>query len=377
MTIQRPLPAAASHDLRNRLAAACAVFAASAERADAEAAVTPEALDALHGSGLALAPFPRAFGGEDLGGPERHGDLFEALRGIGGADLSVARLFEGHVNAVQLVGRYGTRSQVADLADRVAAGGLSGVWGAEGAEGMSAERAGEGWALAGRKILASGAGLLACPLVPVRTEAGQVLFLVPLDGGERADVSGWTALGMRSSATGTVDFSGLAVDHDRVVGDPGDFTRQPAFSGGAWRFCAVHLGAAERLLDLFREHLRGRGRGEDPYQLERVARAAAACGTAAFWVREAARKLADGAEAPETTVGFANMTRLVTERACLDVLEAVHRGVGLGAFVRPNPIERVGRDLQTYLRQPVPDLAMADAGRAVLASPRPAASLWG
>ena len=70
------------------------------------------------------------------------------------------------------------------------------------------------------------------------------------------------------------------------------------------------------------------------------------------------------------------MTRMVTERAALDVLEAVHRGVGLQAFLRPHAIERVSRDLSTYLRQPVPDLAMADAGRAVLASTRSTGDLW-
>lgn len=377
MTVQRPLPTPVDRAAwPRRLDGACAVFSAQAERADAESRVQAESWDALHRFGLALAPFPAAFGGEDLGGPERHGALFDALRRIGAADLSIARLFEGHVNAVQLVCRYGTRGQVGDLADQVRTGGLSGVWGAEDAAGLAADRRPDGWALRGRKVLASGAGLLTCPLVPIRTEAGQVLMLVPLDGDERADASGWTAQGMRSSATGAVDFSGLVVDDASVVGTPGDFMRQPAFSGGAWRFCAVHLGAAERLLDLFRHHLTSRGRGDDPYQLERIARAAAATGSAAFWVRDAARRVADETREPQAVVAFANMTRVVTERACLDVLEAVHRGVGLGGFIRPNPIERVSRDLSTYLRQPVPDLAMADAARAVLASPRPAADLW-
>jgi hypothetical protein len=49
-------------------------------------------------------------------------------------------------------------------------------------------------------------------------------------------------------------------------------------------------------------------------------------------------------------------------------MEAAHRGVGLVSFIRPNPIERICRDLATYLRQPVPDLAMSDAARAWLKS---------
>jgi alkylation response protein AidB-like acyl-CoA dehydrogenase len=181
---------------------------------------------------------------------------------------------------------------------------------------------------------------------------------------------------MRSTATGSVDFSGMRLGADQMLGAPGDFLRQPHFSGGAWRFCAVHLGAAERLVDLLREHLVSRGRDADPYQLQRVAHCAAATTTAAFWVREAARRMAAEADDAARTVSFVNMTRMVTERAALDVLEAVHRGVGLQAFMRPHPIERVSRDLATYLRQPVPDLAMADAGRAVLASPHATGDLW-
>jgi hypothetical protein len=49
-------------------------------------------------------------------------------------------------------------------------------------------------------------------------------------------------------------------------------------------------------------------------------------------------------------------------------METVQRGVGLTSFMRPHPIERISRDLATYLRQPVPDLAMSDGARAFLVS---------
>ncbi len=62
---------------------------------------------------------------------------------------------------------------------------------------------------------------------------------------------------------------------------------------------------------------------------------------------------------------------MVTERCALDVMEIVQRGVGLASFMRPHPIERISRDLATYLRQPVPDLAMSDGAREFLASKLP------
>ena len=299
------------------------------------------------------------------------------LRLIGAGDLSVGRLFEGHVNAIALVCRYGTEDQIADLAASVRGGALSAVWGADDAEGLRAERAGQDWQLRGRKILASGAGFVTRPLVTAKSDEGQVLVLLQLGPDERADITGWTARGMRSTATGTVELSGLQLPPGAMVGLPGDFMRQPHFSGGAWRFCAVQLGAADRIVDLFGEHLRSRGRDGDPYQLQRVTACVAATTTAGFWVAEAARRLAESGDDPELTVAFANLTRTVCERAMLDVMEAVQRGVGLGSFIRPHPIERITRDLSTYLRQPVPDLAMADAGRAVLASAQPICDLWG
>lgn len=361
--------------LTSRVEALCRILASEAERGDEGRAVTPAAWEALRASRLDMAPFPHELGGSDLGSREHHHDLMAVLRQLGAADLSVGRLFEGHANAVLLVRRYGSSEQVAALADAVERGGFSGVWGAEGSVRLEGGRVGGGWALTGGKILASGAGEVTHPLVPVATTEGQLLMVPVLPRGERVDVSGWTAQGMRATATGAVDFTGLTVPDDHVIGRPGDFMRQPAFSGGAWRFCAVHLGATERLVDLLRESLSTRGRDGDPYQAQRIAQATVAVTTARFWVAEAARKLATENE-PDLVVAFANLTRGVTERAALDVLELVHRGVGLSGFLRPNPIERISRDLATYLRQPVPDLAMSDAARTIAASGRSTADLW-
>lgn len=358
------------------LQALCVVLSGEAGAADAMPGITPRSWDAVGRSGLLQAAFAREDGGYDLGSDRNHAALAHVLRRLGAADLSIGRLVEGHLNAVLLVRRYGSKPQSSALAAAIAAGGLSGVWGAEGQEPLHAKRQDGGWHLSGGKVLASGAGFVTHPLVPVGTEVGQRLMMPVIRPGERADISGWTAQGMRATATGAVDLSGLFVPDAMVIGDVGDFTRQPSFSGGAWRFCAVHLGAAERLVDLLRQHLVTRHRGGDPYQVQRVAQAATAVTTARFWVEAAARMLADDTTGPEAVVAFVNLTRGVTERAALDVLELVHRGVGLSGFLRPHPVERISRDLATYLRQPVPDLAMADAGRAILASKRDTADLW-
>lgn len=279
-------------------------------------------------------------------------------------------MYEGHLNAIGLVCRYGSQAQIEDLAADVRAGALSGVWGADDAEGLRIEEGGErGDVLQGRKILASGAGFVTRPLVTAKGKAGQHMCLLNLEPDYSNDIGGWQAQGMRATATGSVDFTGQCVGVREYIGRPGDFMRQPHFSGGAWRFCAVHVGAAERLVELFRDHLRASGRGEDAYQLERLAKCVADATTARFWVENATRRLASDEDA-DGAVAFVNLTRMVVERSCLNIMETVQRGIGLRAFIRPHDVERICRDLATYLRQPVPDLAMRDGALAFLNTPQ-------
>jgi hypothetical protein len=110
----------------------------------------------------------------------------------------LGRLFEGHVNALELVVRYGNDRRVELVAEEVRAGKLFAVWNTDD------HRHGRSW-LEGRKILASGAGHIERPLVTATDENGRRMIVLPkLGAPDRADVSRWTAHGMRASATGAV-----------------------------------------------------------------------------------------------------------------------------------------------------------------------------
>jgi hypothetical protein len=50
------------------------------------------------------------------------------LRYVGSGSLPLGRLFEGHVNAIVLVLRYGRHEQIVPLAREVRGGMLLGVW---------------------------------------------------------------------------------------------------------------------------------------------------------------------------------------------------------------------------------------------------------
>ena len=242
-------------------------------------------VDALHESGLLTAVLPVKCGGAGLSGL----CLSEVLQSIGSGSLPLGRLFEGHVNALELVLRYGNHEQVELVAEEARAGKLFGVWNTDDANGLRLiHRHGRSW-LEGRKILASGAGHIERPLVTATDENGRRLMVLPkLGAPDRADLSGWTAQGMRASATGAVDFTGVEIEPIEIVGREGDYERQPWFSAGAWRFAAVHLGGMERLFDLLRRHLQETNRGQDPHQAARLGRAAMAVETARLWVAQAA-----------------------------------------------------------------------------------------
>jgi alkylation response protein AidB-like acyl-CoA dehydrogenase len=348
---------------------------ARADAYDEDGAYPAADVAALHEAGLFTAILPVGCGDAGLSGL----CLSEILQSIGSGSLTLGRLFEGHVNALELVLRYGTHEQVDLVADEARAGRIFGVWNTDDSNGLRLVRRHGRHCLEGRKILASGAGHIERPLVTATDEDGRRLMVLPkLSARDRADLSGWRAHGMRASATGAVDFTGLEVEPVEIVGREGDYERQPWFSAGAWRFAAVQLGGMERLFDLLRRHLQETNRGQDPHQAARLGEAAMAVETAKLWVARAAT-LTDApsqSNAPEQLVAYVNLARLAVEAAALDLMQLVQRSVGLQAFMRPNPIERISRDLATYLRQPGPDRARTDAAAWILAQPVGAQDLW-
>ena len=141
---------------------------------------------ALHESGLLTAVLPVKCGGAGLTGLS----LSEVLRSIGSGSLPLGRLFEGHVNALELVLRYGNHQRVELVAEEARAGKLFGVWNTDDSNGLRLiHRHGRSW-LEGRKVLASGAGHIERPLVTATDENGRRLMVLPKLGAlDRADLS--------------------------------------------------------------------------------------------------------------------------------------------------------------------------------------------
>lgn len=338
--------------------------AAAADRGDADLSADVED---LRRAGLLCAPLPRAYGGAALGlSPEGVAAALEVLRALGRANLSLARLYEGHVNTVKLIDLYADRPVAAGVFERVRGGALLGVWGADDLTPVTLTPSESGcYALTGAKRFASGLGLVTEAAVTAQTEAGPQLLLVPVGETGRADPSAWQMSGMRATHSGTYDFDDVTVGASSLLGRPGDYLREPHFEGGVWRYCAAHLGGAEALYDLMLEQLDRRGRAAEPHQGARIAGAAIACETARLWIERAAHRVESGTGDGEAATAYALLARDVTENACLAVIDLVERALGMAAHAAPNPVERIRRDLSLFVRQAAPDDKRTRAARAL------------
>lgn len=333
------------------------------ERYDAVPRFPSESLALLVARGLHRRFAPAEAGGEAFADEEAcNASMLTALGDVGHGDLSVGRLFEGHVNALLLFRWYGSTSQKLWLREQLARGAWFGVWASEPPPGVRIAGSESLW-LTGGKSFASGAGGIYWSVVTASSEGeARRLVVVCANDAERTDLSGWRVRGMRASVSGSYDLDGMAVTDAMLLGEPGEYDREPRFTAGAWRFCAVQLGGVEALIAETARgmHLKAR---EDAILRQRFAKAHIAARSARFWVEEAARKAATEADDAITT---ARIARGVVEDAGLLAIETAARILGTRSAFDGQRADKIARDLSLYLRQAGPDYARDEAAKAIL-----------
>jgi alkylation response protein AidB-like acyl-CoA dehydrogenase len=325
--------------------------------------------------------------------------LLHLLKRIGAANLAVGRVYEGHINALLLAHLFGTTEQLRRWQADVRRGALFSVWNTQADDGVRIHPLGGGrYALEGHKTFCSGAGWIDRPLItgellpgpeagpkagPKGTSPrGWQMCIVPTEQVQPVVADGrfWQPLGMRASASFKMDFTGVELDESHLIGQPGDYYRQPHFGGGAIRFAAVQLGGAEALLEATRDLLRAMNRTDDPFQQTRLAEMTWRVESGNQWLNAAGANHDAWQQDPANAtklVAYANMTRTAIEAICLTVMQLAERSVGARGLLRPLPFERIHRDLTTYLRQPAPDATLLDIGRYVAEARVSAEQLWG
>ena len=333
-------------------------------------------------AGLLTAPLAPEFGGLGLGIESSSIDeLLTILKQIGRANLAVGRIYEGHVNGLQLLQTFGTPAQIAryaqDVRDRHK---IFGVWNAEAKDGVKIIPLGQGkYRLEGAKTFATGCGCVDRPFLGGTLPNGDwQLCIVSMERVVAAiDPDWWQPAGMRATASYKVDFTGVILDQSELIGQPGDYYRQPWLTAGVVRFAAVQLGGAEALFDAARHFLQTIDRTKDPYQEERFGKMAIGLESGQLWLQGAAAQLrqyhptfagdpALSSPTAQALVAYTSMVRTAIEQICMEAIQLTERSVGTLGLLPPHPIERIVRDLTLYLRQPAFDAALATVGRYAL-----------
>lgn len=171
--------------------------------------------------GLAELPFP---GGGDTPGRWR------ALAAAGAFDLSLAKIYEGHTDALAIVAELGGKKW----------DGLWAVWAAEPPRARVTFHRGE---LNGRKQWCSGAAVMDHAVVSAWTEADEpVLAQISLrQSGVKVERGDWHAVGMAASESESVVFDRAIAE---ALGKPGDYVARPGFWQGGAGIAAVWFGGA-------------------------------------------------------------------------------------------------------------------------------------
>lgn len=294
---------------------------------------------------------------------------WQLLSALGRTDLVVARLIEGHLDAVAIL----------DEAGRPAVpGALYGVWAsASGGTGLTVShgrRDSGGFrqnrqesrpdvtagVLSGLMRFCSGAQLLDRALTTCRDENGELQLLdIGVCGPELRPVPGsWPALGMDASASLDVEVHDLAVDAAAVVGPPGFYLERGGLHLGGMGVAAVWLGGLQGLLDAT---LRVLGdRSPDDHAMAHLGAVTVAVESGAATLVSAAERLRGGPADPVTKLSALPLGELA--RMALICRSAVEAAVEVGTRRLPRVVGPValGRDadyahrladLEVFVRQ--------------------------
>jgi alkylation response protein AidB-like acyl-CoA dehydrogenase len=368
-------------DLLDRIIPINDFCAGNAAKIDRSGAFPVQEFELIAKAGLLTAPLARTWGGLGLGiDGSSIAKLLPLLTQIGRANLVVGRIYEGHVNALQLIQTFGTPAQIEAFATAAHQHKIFGVWNAEETDGVTIMPLGNGkYRLAGAKTFATGCGYVDRPFIGGALPNGAwQMCIVPMDEvATVSDPSWWQPAGMRATASCKVDFTGVILDESMLIGQPGDYYRQPWLTAGVVRFAAVQLGGAAALFDATRQFLQSIDRTKDPYQEERLGRMALGIESGQLWLQGAASQLeqyhpifaGDPATAhPQAValVAYTNMVRTAIEQIGMEAIQLCARSVGTRGLLPPHSIERIIRDLTLYLRQPAFDASIASVGQYVL-----------
>ncbi|MDF0732151.1 acyl-CoA dehydrogenase [Pseudomonas entomophila] len=302
----------------------------------------PLLMQALQADHLDLLPLPGQ--GHTL-------QRWQTLARVAGCDLALAKLYEGHTDALAILAECGAAHRVGD--------GIWGVWAAEPPEARVriVARDADTVRLAGVKAWCSGALQIDRALITAWADDQPQLVAIELDApGQHLQVERWQAVGMATTTSVEVAFDdapGIA------IGQPGQYLDRPGFWQGGAGIAACWYGAAEALADYLREHCRKPC--PDPHADAHLGAVDAALYGACAALRECAAWID---RHPGADASFeVRRSRAQVEQAVDQVIHHVGRALGATPFCRSAHFARLSADLPVFLRQSHAERDLAALGR--------------
>jgi len=280
-------------------------------------------------------------------------ERWRALAAVAAHDVGLAKLYEGHTDALAILTELDGPMPLAHT--------TWGVWAAEPPSAMlRVFRDPDGRArLIGRKAWCSGAGLLSHALVTAWNQADeQCLVAVALaQDSIKVNPEMWQAVGMGATASADVEFNNSV---GTFVGIPGEYVNRPGFWHGGAGIAACWYGAATTLAEALRANVAERS---DVHAAAHLGAVEIALASAAAMLREAATRIDAAPEA--NACPLALRVRETAERAAGIILERVGRALGAGPLCRNARIARHMADLPIFVRQSHAEHDLAHLGEAM------------
>jgi alkylation response protein AidB-like acyl-CoA dehydrogenase len=290
---------------------------------------------------------------------------WQALAAVAKHDLSLAKLYEGHIDALAILHELG--HGITPPADHRDTWGMWGTWAAEvPGQRTIVEPHGVGSVrISGTKCWCSGAALLDHGLLTAWFADGRGPQLVRVQlrqPGLTIDTSQWQAVGMSASSSLDVNFSNV---FGELVGGVGHYLSRPGFWQGGAGIAACWYGGALSLADALRSAMtQALPVTQSAFRLAALGKVDASLQAAAAVLREAALWI--DAHPLDDARAVALRARLTAEACATLVLAEASRALGAGAFCRDAHFARMAADLPVYVRQSHGEKDFAALGEGVL-----------
>ena len=312
----------------------------------------------LVGQGLDQLPLPGS--GHTL-------ERWRALAAVAEHDLSLAKLYEGHTDALAILAELGGASQRRLPGDET----VWGVWASEAPGGRvsfppTTPAADGAVLLNGVKHWCSGARGASHALLTVwpvdasqSNNAPQLAWLPINQPGVHAIADAWKAVGMHASASLQVQLTGARA---WLVGSPGQYLSRPGFwQGGAGVAACWYGGTMTLATTLYRAVAQRPEHSRSPFLLAAAGKVAVTMRAMALMLQGAARWIDAHPHADASDIALG--ARLAAAAGATEVLEEVAAALGATPFCTDAAFARAAADLPVFIRQSHGDRDYAALGQ--------------